>query len=68
MLLGRMPFEHAKFLRGASLTHFVVNFRESNLHTFGRQIHQFAKIGGRGIQANFGNAKILRAPVIKIGP
>ena len=37
-------------------THFVVSYRESHLRTFCRQVHQCAKIGGRGV-------KILRAPV-----
>ena len=45
-------------------TRFVVNCRESNLRTFCREIHQSAKIGGRGGregQANLGNARIFTA-------
>ena len=38
-------------------TRFVVNCRESNLRTFCREIHQCAKIGGRGGQVNLGNAR-----------
>ena len=41
-----------------------IDFRESHLHTFCRQIHQGAKIGGLGSQANIDNVKILRAPIL----
>ena len=40
---------------------FVINCCESHLRTFCRQIHQSAKIGGRGGQANLGNARIFTA-------
>ena len=53
------------------LTRFVINL-ESHLVTFCRQIHQSAKIGVRGgdggVQANLGNARILRAFVAVTPP
>ena len=47
---------------------FVINCCESHLRTFCRQIHQSAKIGGRGGRANLGNARILRAFVTATPP
>ena len=44
--------------------HFVANRCTSNSCTFCRQIHHFARI--EGVQVNFGNAKILIAPVLEI--
>ena len=46
-----------------------IDCRESHLRTFCRSIHQGAKmgVGGEG-QANFGNAKILRASFIQTPP
>ena len=47
---------------------FVINCCESHLRTFCRQIHQSAKIWGRGGRANLGNARILRAFVTATPP
>ena len=43
-----------------------IDCRKSHLHTFCRQIHQCARIGGRG--ANLENARILEAPVHEVAP
>ena len=51
---------------------FVVNFRESNLRTFCREIHQSAKIGGHGggvkpILAMPGFSRLLLQPPLPKG-
>ena len=66
-LFGKWPNRPRISFNSTSLRHIVVNCCESHLRTCCCQIHQCARIGEgtRGVHANLGNARILRAPVTK---